>query len=149
MLTPMNNLYLWIKALHIISVISWMAGMLYLPRLFVYHTRVRPGSEADELFKIMERKLLRVIINPAMIATFIFGIWLIMLGGIDIRHAGWLHIKILLVLILAGISGLLSRYRKDFSLGQNRKSERFYRCLNEIPAVIMVVIVLLAVVKPF
>ncbi len=142
-------LYLYIKALHIISIIAWMAGLLYLPRLFVYHARVMPGSEADLAFQTMERKLLRIIMNPAMIATFIFGIWLIMLGAIDFRHAGWLHVKIVFVLILAAMHGLMAKYRRDFALGRNIRSEKFYRIFNEIPAIIMVVIVLLAVVKPF
>jgi len=142
-------MYLYIKALHIISIIAWMVGLLYLPRLFVYHTRVAPGSEADLLFQIMERKLLRIIMNPAMIATFVFGIWLISLSAVDFRHAGWLHVKIIFVLILAFMHGLMAKWRKDFAAGRNIRSERFYRIFNEIPAVIMVIIVLLVVVKGF
>jgi len=142
-------LYLYIKALHIISIIAWLAGMLYLPRLFVYHARVLPGSEADLLFQTMERKLLRIIMNPAMAATLILGIWLISLSAVDFRHAGWLHVKILLVLILVAMHGLMAKWRKDFAAGRNTRSERFYRIFNEMPTIILVVIVLLAVVKPF
>ena len=141
--------YLWLKALHIIAVISWMAGMLYLPRLFVYHTQVAVGSEASELFKIMERKLMRVIINPAMIATWILGIWLGIVTGAFGPGNGWLHAKLAMVVGLQICHAMMSRYRKAFERDRNTKSERFFRLFNEIPAVLMVVIVLLAVLKPF
>jgi putative membrane protein len=142
----MEEYYLIIKALHIISVIAWMAGMLYLPRIFVYHCQVEQGSPTSALLKVMERRLLRYIINPAMIFSFIFGIMLISIIGMA---GGWLHTKILLVLFLAGVHGMLAKYRKDFERDENTKSEKFYRILNEAPTLLMVVIVILAVVKPF
>jgi putative membrane protein len=142
--------YLYVKALHIISVISWMAGMLYLPRLYVYHAGVAPGTEASEMLKVMERKLLRRIINPAMIATWGFGIWLITLLGHEyFRTAGWLHVKLALVLCMQAMHALFSRWRRDFEKDRNVHSAKFYRIINEVPALLIVVIVLLAVVKPF
>src|SRR4051812_48705132 len=124
------NLYLWLKAFHIIAVISWMAGMLYLPRLFVYHCGAAPGSPQSETFKTMERKLLRVIINPAMILVWILGLWLLYETG-DYK-AGWFHAKFALVIILSGYHGLLARWMKDFAADRNRRSEKFYRIANEI-----------------
>lgn len=142
--------FLWLKALHIIAVISWLAGMLYLPRLFVYHTQVKPGSEASELFKVMERKLMRNIINPAMVATWVFGLWLaVKINAFDASNGSWLHAKLGLVLLLQIAHAMMSRYRKAFARDQNIKSERFFRIFNEVPAVLMVVIVLLVVLKPF
>ncbi len=142
--------YLWLKALHIIAVVSWMAGMLYLPRLFVYHTKVAKGSEASELFKIMELKLMRVIINPAMIATWILGLTLaIKTDAFAPSNGGWLHVKLALVLGLQVCHAMMSRYRKAFARDENKKSERFFRLFNEVPAVLMVVIILLVVLKPF
>ncbi|MFT6220588.1 MAG: putative membrane protein [Myxococcota bacterium] len=124
-----------------------MAGILYLPRLFVYHTGAKIGSELDKTLQIMEMKLLRIIINPSMILSFIFGIWLIYFIGFS--SGGWLHAKITLVLILAGFHGFLSKCRKNFAAGSNKKSEKFYRIINEVPAVLMVVIVFLVILKPF
>ncbi len=144
-------LYEWIKALHIIAVIAWMAGMLYLPRLFVYHCAAEKGSVQSETFKVMERRLLRGIINPAMIATWIFGLWLAWLGP-DSRNgwfgAYWLDTKLVLVLAMSAVHGLLARWRKDFAADRNRYSQRFYRIINEVPAVLMIGIVLLVVLKP-
>ena len=140
-------MYLWLKALHIISVIAWMAGMLYLPRLFVYHCAAEPGSVQSETFKVMERRLMRAIINPAMIATWVFGIWLVWQGGW--LSATWLHAKLALVIVMSGVHGMLSRYRRDFAADQNRHSERFYRIINEVPTLLMIGIVLLVVIKPF
>ena len=139
--------YLWLKAIHIISVIAFMAGLLYLPRLFVYHTQVQPGSEADEKFKLMERRLLKLIINPAAVVVLFVGILLIIATGFG--SGGWLHAKLLLLFFLFGTHGMMIRYRKDFEKGQNRKSEKFYRIFNEVPTALMVIIVILAVVKPF
>lgn len=140
--------YLIIKALHIIAVIAWMAGMLYLPRLYVYHAEVAVGSEMDLTFQKMERRLLRFIINPAMIATFLFGIMLVMkLGAAGL--GGWFHAKILLVVLLSVLHGLFAVWRKRFVAGQNRHSARFYRFINEVPTVAMIAIVFLVVVKPF
>src|SRR5271156_4651815 len=129
-------MYGWIKAFHIISVIAWMAGMLYLPRLFVYHCAAEKGSVQSETFKVMERRLLRGIINPAMIATYVFGLWLALLIA-DFRYPGylpgWLWAKIVPVLMLSGVHGMLSRRRKDFAADDNRYSQKFYRIINEVP----------------
>jgi protoporphyrinogen IX oxidase len=145
-------MYEWIKAFHIIAVIAWMAGMLYLPRLFVYHCAAEKGSVQSETFKVMERRLLRAIINPAMIATWVFGLWLAWLGP-DSRYgwfaSGWLWAKIILVLGLSAVHGLLARWRKDFAQDRNRHSQKFYRIINEIPTILMILIVLLVVLKPF
>lgn len=146
----MDLTYHWLKALHLIAVISWMAGMLYLPRLFVYHTRVAAGSEADKLFQEMERKLLRLIINPAMIATWVFGLWLAFtINAFDPVNGGWLHAKLGLLVLMQIAHAMMSRYRKAFARGENKKSERFFRIFNEVPAVLMAGIVLLVVFKPF
>ena len=145
-------MYEWIKAFHIIAVIAWMAGMLYLPRLFVYHCAAEKGSVQSETFKVMERRLLRAIINPAMVATWVFGLWLAWLGP-DSRYgwfaSGWLWAKIILVLGLSAVHGLLARWRKDFAQDRNRHSQKFYRIINEVPTLLMILIVLLAVLKPF
>lgn len=145
-------MYEWIKAFHIIAVIAWMAGMLYLPRLFVYHCAAETGSVQSETFKVMERRLLRAIINPAMIATWVLGLWLAWLGP-DSRYgwfaSSWLWAKIILVLALSAVHGLLARWRKDFAQDRNRHSQKFYRIINELPTVLMILIVLLVVLKPF
>jgi len=143
-------LYLWLKALHIIAVIAWMAGMLYLPRLFVYHAAAKPGSELSETFKTMERRLLKLIINPAMIATWLLGLSLIWLMGKDaFVQSGWLHSKLVLVLARTGLQGFFAGLVKQFNTDRNQRSQRFYRIINEIPTVLVVVIVVLATVKPF
>ncbi len=146
------DIYAWLKAFHIIAVIAWMAGMLYLPRLFVYHCAAEKGSIQSETFKLMERRLLRAIINPAMIATWVFGFSLAWLGP-DSRfgwfNAGWLDAKIVLVLLLSAVHGLFARWVKDFAADDNRHSHRFYRNINEVPTAIMILIVLLVVLKPF
>ncbi len=136
--------------MHIISFTSWMAGMFYLPRLFAYHAGVKPGSDLDTQFQVMERRLLRVIINPAMIATLVFGIWLVALTGYGRPGTGhWLHAKLLLVLCLLGLHGFLAGARKRFIRGTNGRSTRFYKVINELITIIFVVIVTLAVFKPF
>ncbi|HEY5338302.1 MAG TPA: protoporphyrinogen oxidase HemJ [Rhizomicrobium sp.] len=139
--------YLWIKAFHIISVIMWMAGMLYLPRLFVYHCETAPGSAESERFKGMERRLLRVIINPAMIATWVFGLTLAAITRADQQH--WFQMKFILVLAMSGIHGFYATTVKRFATDSNTRPQRFYRIINEVPAVLIVLIVILAVVKPF
>jgi putative membrane protein len=141
------DLYLWLKALHVIAVISWMAGMLYLPRLFVYHCDAPPGSPQSETFKVMERRLLRVIINPAMIVTWIVGLWLAWDGGL--YRSGWLQAKLVLVVAMSAVHGQYSRYVKDFGADQNRHSQKFYRILNEVPTILMIFIVILVIVRPF
>ena len=138
---------LWVKALHVIAVIAWMAGMLYLPRLFVYHADAAKGSDLSETFKVMEWRLLKLIINPSMILVFITGIALALLTGY--WQAGWLQAKFILVLGLAGLHGYLARCVRAFAADANQRSARFYRVLNEAPTVLMILIVVLAVVKPF
>jgi putative membrane protein len=138
----------WVKAMHVISVIAWMAGMLYLPRLFVYHAAAEIGSDKSETFKIMERRLLRGIINPAMIATYIFGFWLVLSGWVD-AGSTWLHLKIVFVLLLTVCHGVLAKHTRLFAEDKNTKSQKYFRILNEVPTVLMIVIVVLVVVKPF
>jgi putative membrane protein len=142
-------LYPWIKALHIIAVISWMAGLLYLPRLFVYHCDVPRGSPESERFKVMERRLLKQIMTPAMIAVWVLGLLLVATPGVIDWAAGWWHVKLLLVILMSGFQGGLSRWRRDFMEDRNTRSQRFYRIANEIPTVLMVVIVIMVIVKPF
>lgn len=144
----MDSLYLWVKAFHVISVMAWMAGMLYLPRLFVYHVDVEIGSEMDKKFQMMEHRLLRYIINPAMLAAFFLGGWLIYIVGWD-NLSGWFHLKALFLFGMVTIHGFLARYRKQFVRGTNTHNAKFYRIINEVPTVLMIVIVVLAVVKPF
>lgn len=140
--------YVWIKALHIIAVISWMAGMLYLPRLFVYHAGAQTGSELSETFKTMERRLLRIIMNPALIATWIFGLAMLTADPLLLK-SGWFHAKLTAIVLLTGMHMMFSRWRKDFEKDSNRKSAKFFRIVNEVPTLLMIAIVLLAVVKPF
>lgn len=142
-----ESIYLWIKALHVIAVISWMAGMLYLPRLFVYHCAEEIGSKQSETFKIMERRLLKAIINPAMIVTWLAGLYLAWFGGWF--SAGWFHGKLLLVLAMSGVHGFFVRWVKDFAADRNVRSHKFYRVINEVPTVLMIIIVVLVIVKPF
>jgi putative membrane protein len=140
-------LYSWLLALHIIAVIAWMAGMLYLPRLYVYHARATKGSELSETFKVMERRLLRGIINPAMIAAWILGLTLAWQG--DHWREGWFHAKLLWLVGMQIMHAALARWRRAFANDANVHSDRFYRFMNEVPTVILIVIVVLAVVKPF
>ena len=140
--------YLWLKALHIISVIAWMAGMLYLPRLFVYHADAEKGSDKSETFKIMERRLMRLIINPAMIAAFLFGI-LMLVANTGLLQQPWMHVKLTLVILMSAIHGLFLRWRKAFERDLNTRPAKFYRIWNEVPTLLLVLIVILAVVKPF
>jgi putative membrane protein len=142
-----STLALWLKAFHVIAVIAWMAGMLYLPRLFVYHCEAEAGSKQSETFKLMERRLLRAIINPAMIATWVLGLWLAYDGGYFRAH--WLHGKLALVLAMSALHGMFGRWVRDFAADRNAHSQRFYRIVNEVPAVLMIGIVILVIVKPF
>ena len=139
--------YPWIKALHVIAVISWMAGMLYLPRLFVYHCESEVGSKQSETFKTMERRLLKVIINPAMIVTWLAGLYLVWAG--QWYSAPWFHAKLVLVLALSGVHGAFSRWVKDFAADRNTRTQKFYRIINEVPTILMILIVILVIVKPF
>jgi len=140
-------LYEVLKALHIIAVIAWMAGLLYLPRLFVYHAESAPGSPQSETFKVMERRLLRGIMNPAMILVWILGLLLAWRG--DWWHAGWWQIKFSLVVGLTAVHHQNARWRKDFEADRNKRSARHYRFWNEVPTLLMIAIVLLAVLKPW
>jgi putative membrane protein len=140
-------IYPWIKALHVISVIAWMAGMLYLPRLFVYHADAKPGSELSKTLKIMERRLLRRIVNPAMVATFVFGIWMLLLDP-TLLQKPYMHAKLGLVLIMTGIHVFLARCRRRFAEDRNSYSSVFFRIMNEVPAVLIIGIVILIIVKP-
>jgi putative membrane protein len=140
-------MYEWIKALHVIAVIAWMAGMLYLPRLFVYHSIAETGSKQSETFKVMERRLLKAIINPAMAVTWLAGLYLAWAG--HWFSAGWLHGKLALVIAMSGMHGFFVRWVKDFAADRNTRSQRFYRVVNEVPTVLMIGVVILVVVKPF
>jgi putative membrane protein len=145
----MADAYLWLKAAHIIAVIAWMAGMLYLPRLYVYHCQIEPGSPESERFKLMERRLLRAIINPAMIASLGFGIMMIFVPGVIDWSEGWIYVKLVGVGAMTAVHGMLAHWRRHFAADANRHSERFYRALNEGPTVLMIAIIIMAVVKPF
>lgn len=140
------SVYLWVKALHIIAVISWMAGLLYLPRLFVYHAQTEAGSELSETLKVMERRLLRAIMNPAMLVSLIAGGYLL---GYQDFSSGWLHVKLASIAGLMIMHMLMGKWRKDFEEDRNTRSHKFYRFANEGPTILMIVIVVMAVVKPF
>ena len=142
--------YPWTKALHVISMVAWMAGMFYLPRLFVYHTALRPGSVESERFKVMERRLLKQIINPAMIATWLFGLTLVATPGVvSWSTDGWWHVKFAAVILMSGFHGAMSKWRREFLEDRNRRSHKFYRVANEVPTLLLIVIVIMVIVKPF
>ena len=143
-----ENAYLWIKSLHVIAIISWMAGMLYLPRLFIYHCDAEKGSVQSETFKVMERRLLRLIINPAMVLSWVFGLWLAWQSN-WFAGSHWFHGKLLLVTLLSGVHGYFSAAVRRFAEDRNDKPPRFWRMINEVPTILMIGIVILAVVKPF
>ena len=150
MLDLLTEAYPWIKALHVMSVISWMAGLFYLPRIFVYHAeRAKPGGELDETLKIMERKLLRVIMNPAMIATWLFGLMMVFTPGVVDWSEIWPWVKAGGVLVLTWFHHALGLWRKQFLAGENTRSGRFYRLMNEVPTVAMIMIVLMVITQPF
>jgi putative membrane protein len=143
------HLYPWVLSFHVISLIAWMAGMFYLPRLYVYHCQVPVGSAESERFKVMERRLLKQIMTPAMIATWVFGILLVLTPGIITWHQGWWYVKLASVILLTGFHGAMSKWRKEFLNDRNKRPERFYRIANEVPTILMVVIVIMVIVKPF
>jgi putative membrane protein len=143
------DVYPWVKALHVISVIAWMAGMLYLPRLFVYHCDVAPGTAESERFKVMEGRLLRLIVNPAMVATWTFGLLLVATPGVIDWQAGWWHAKLACVILMSAVHGILSARRRAFLEDRNTRSQRYYRVLNEVPTLLMIVIVIMVIVRPF
>jgi protoporphyrinogen IX oxidase len=140
-------MYLWLKALHIIAVIAWMAGMLYLPRLFVYHATAKPRSKLSETLKTMERRLLNFIMMPAMLVTWMVGIVLLLQG--QWLGAGWFHVKFVAVVAMTVLHGLFARWVNEFRVDRNKHSDKFYRIINEIPTALLIVIVILVVVKPF
>lgn len=140
-------MYLWIKAFHIIAAISWMAGLLYLPRLYVYHAEAPPESDQAKTFAIMERRLLKIIMTPAMVITFALGGFMLSLMP-SLLYEGWFLVKLVLVLILALVHGKFAKIRKIFALGENQKSPRYYKIWNEVPTILMIAIVILAVIKP-
>ena len=140
--------YLYLKSLHIIAVIAWMAGLLYLPRLFVYHADVGVGSPMDQTFRIMERRLNKAIMVPAAAATWLFGLWMIIQVP-ALLSAGWLQAKLLLVVLMTATHGLLFWHVRQFQVGENQHSTRYFRIVNEIPTVLMIAIVVLVVVRPF
>jgi len=149
-IAALTTIYPWVKALHVASMIAWMAGMFYLPRLFVYHTMVAPGTTESERFKVMERRLLKQIINPAMMATWLFGLLLVLTPGvIDWAQDGWWHVKLAMVLLLSGFHGAMSKWRREFLEDRNRRSHKFYRLANEVPTVLMLVVVVMVIVRPF
>lgn len=141
------DLTLWIKSLHVLAVISWMAGLLYLPRLMVYHASAVPGSEQSETFKIMERRLLKAIMTPAMLVTWVTGLW--MAWSVFNFSGGWLHAKLLLVVLLSAAHGFQARWVREFAEDRNTKTHRYFRVANEVPTLLMVAIVILVIVKPF
>ena len=149
MVDGLGGAYLWLKALHIISVIAWMVGLLYLPRLFVYHCDAPAGSLSSTTFKVMERRLLRAIMTPAMLATWLFGLGLLASSPTVDWSSGWVHLKLFLVVVMSGLHGVMARWQRDFADDANRHSARFYRISNEAPAVLMIAIVLTAIMKPF
>jgi putative membrane protein len=140
-------MYEWLKAFHVIAIIAWMAGMLYLPRLFVYHCVAEVGSKQSETFKVMERRLLTAIMTPALLVSWVLGLWLAWWGGW--YASGWLQAKVVLVLMLSGLHGFFLGCARDFAADRNRHSQKFYRIINEVPTILMIGIVILAVVKPF
>lgn len=142
-----SDLYLWVKAIHVIAIVAWMAGMLYLPRLFVYHCDAKPGSEQSETFKIMERRLLRVIMNPAMIVAWALGLWLAWSGGYFTEP--WFWGKFTAVFLMSGVHGAFSRAVRLFAEDRNQRSARYWRMMNEVPTLLLIAAVVLVVVKPF
>ena len=140
--------YLWVKALHMISVMAWMAGMLYLPRLFVYHCDAETGSELSETLKVMERRLLRLIINPAMISSWVFGLTMLAASGDVLWSQPWMIIKLVCVVLMSIAHGEMAKWRKDFEADRNTRPQKFYRIANEVPTILMVVIIIMAVVQP-
>jgi protoporphyrinogen IX oxidase len=142
------DIYLWVKAAHIISMVAWMAGLFYLPRLYVYHVENGLTGPQAELFQVMERKLLKLIMNPAMLATWGFGIWLIILNPAWF-DMGWIHAKITLVVLMSGFHGVCGKWRRELADGTSTKTSKFFRIANEVPTILLIAIVVLVVVQPF
>ena len=145
-----GTLYLLTKSAHVIAIIAWMAGLFYLPRLYVYHVDAEPGSKQSETFKVMERRLLRAITNPAMIASWILGLILIFgFEAVDLRYEGWFHVKLTLVILLTAYHMALAKWRRDFEQDANTHSTAFFRVINEVPTILMIGIVVMAIMRPF
>lgn len=145
-----GGLYLWLKALHVVAVISWMAGLLYLPRLFVYHCSAEAGSDRSETFKVMERRLMVAIMTPALVASWMLGLGLVWMLGVEVfRDSHWLTVKLALVIVLSGVHLMLVRHVRAFAGDRNRHSARYFRILNEVPTVLMIAIVVMVIVRPF
>lgn len=140
--------YNWVKAFHVIAVMAWMAGLLYLPRLFVYHAEAGENLDLTTTLSIMERRLLRIIMNPAMIVAWIMGLTMLALNP-ALMQAGWMHVKLLMVVVMTGLHHVFARWRKDFATGRNTRPGKFYRLWNEVPALVMIIIVIMAVAEPF
>jgi protoporphyrinogen IX oxidase len=142
-------IYPWIKAFHVISMVAWMAGLFYLPRLYVYHCATTPGSAESERFKVMERRLLKQITTPAMIATWVFGLTLVLTPGVIDWSRGWWLVKLAAVILMSGFHAMLARWRRHFLMDRNTRPARFYRMANEVPTLLLVVIVVMVIVRPF
>lgn len=148
--SALSAAYPWVKSLHVISVIAWMAALFYLPRLFVYHCALKRGSVESERFKIMERRLFKQIMNPAMMATWLFGFLLVLTPGIvSWWPLNWWHVKFLAVILMSGFHGACGKWRKNFLQDRNQKDHKFYRYANEVPTVLMIIVVIMAIAKPF
>jgi protoporphyrinogen IX oxidase len=145
----LTTLYPWIKSFHVISVVAWMSGLLYLPRLFVYHCDTIPGSTDSERFKVMEYRLFKQITNPAMMATWTFGILLVLTPGVIDWSAGWWHVKLTCVVLMSGFHDAMSKWRREFMEDRNTRSQKFYRIANEVPAILLIVIVIMVIARPF
>lgn len=148
-MTLLLEIYPWVKAFHVIAMVAWMAGMFYLPRLFVYHCDMLPGSAESERFKVMEYRLLKQIINPAMIATWVFGGLLVLTPGVVDWSSGWWWIKFAAVLLMSGFHGAMSKWRRMFMEDRNTKTHKFYRIANEVPTLLLMIIVIMVIVRPF
>ncbi|NJM28886.1 MAG: protoporphyrinogen oxidase HemJ [Rhizobiales bacterium] len=144
-----GDLLLWIKALHVIAAFAWMAGLFYLPRLFVYHAGTLPGSEMSELFKTMERRLLNAIMRPAMIAVWVLGLVSAYLGGLFSGFEPWFAVKFVAVLAMSAFHGRLERHRREFASDLRVRDGRYFRIINEVPTVLLIVIVIMVIVRPF
>ena len=145
----MENAYLIFKSLHVVSIIAWMAGLLYLPRLFVYHCSAEAGSDKSETFKVMERRLLRAIMNPAMISSYVFGLLMLFEMGDTVWELGWLHIKMACVVVLTVTHMQMAKWRRDFEFDSNTRSGKFFRVMNEVPTLLMIIIVFMVIMQPF
>ena len=148
-MTLLTTLYPWTKSFHVIAMVAWMAGLFYLPRLYVYHCDVKPGSAESERFKVMEYRLLRQITTPAMIATWMFGILLVLTPGVIDWSAPWWHVKLTAVLLMSGFHGALSKWRREFLGDRNTRPQKYYRIANEVPTLLMLVIVIMVIARPF